>query len=258
MSGAGNQLKTPQGKSLPQAIVNRITDALLLDGKQLPCHVVAVSGPIVTVQFDIDSIYNLPQVTMPLFGPEYIRYPIQVGDKGIALSADTMIGATSGLGVGTPTLARPGNLSALVFLPIGNKNWSEVDGNAVVIYGPNGVVMRDTGSGAVVTLTPTGIKCEVGSTVFEIKGTSITAYTTDYSVNCKTYTVAAEVSATTTSPSIVLDGGISQSNSLGGSTNATLIGPLQVTNDVTASGTSVHTHVHGGVQSGSSVTNPPV
>jgi len=60
-------------------------------------------------------------------------------------------------------MRREPNLANLVFFPIGNKNWSAVDTQAVTIYGPNGVVLRDTNSGSVITLTPTLIS--INSTV---------------------------------------------------------------------------------------------
>jgi hypothetical protein len=239
---SGNQLKTPLSKSLPNAIQGKILDAMQLVGKNLPCHVVAVDGAIVTVSFDITSDYTLPNVTMPLFGPEYIRYPIQVGCKGFAIAADARLGGNSGLGSGVSDLSQPANLSALMFMPFGNTAWSSVDANAVVIYGPNGVVIRDSGSGAVITLTPSGINCEVGSSIFNITSSAIEATSATITLNGV----------------IVLNGPITQTNTGGGSTTATIIGPLNVTNDVTANGTSVHTHVHSGVQTGSGDSGPPV
>ena len=53
-----------------------------------------------------------------------------------------------------------------------------------------------------------------------------------------------------------LNGPISQGSGSGGTT-ASLIGPLEVTNDVTASGTSLHSHTHGGVQIGGGSTGAP-
>lgn len=124
-------------------------------GKELPCHVVGrnIAGSIVTVSFDISSAFTLPNVTIPVFGYEYIRYPIQIGDKGTAIAFDARLGGNSGLGAGTSDLSQPGNLSALVFMPIGNINWSEVDPNALTMYGLNGVVLRDTGSNCIIALT---------------------------------------------------------------------------------------------------------
>lgn len=154
---SNNSQKTPISKSLNLFAAKKAQDALQLTGKALPCSVVSVSGAIVTVKFEVQSSYTLPNVTMPLFGPEYIRYPIQKGDKGFTVSADAYLGGMSDLGGGTATMARRGNLSALVFIPIGSKKWTPVDPNAVTIYGPNGVVMRDTNSKSTIILLPAGI-----------------------------------------------------------------------------------------------------
>lgn len=124
----------------------------------MPCSVVSVEGAIITVKFEIqDAVLTLPNVTVPLFGPEYIRYPIQKGDKGVVFSCDAYIGGMSGQGGGVAGLTQPSNLSALVFFPIGNVNWVTVDPQSVVVYGPNGVVLRDAGSACTFTLTPSGI-----------------------------------------------------------------------------------------------------
>lgn len=70
-----------------------------------------------------------------------------------------------------------------------------------------------------------------------------------------------EVNASTqcaiNSPTIVLNGQITQgTGSYAG--NATFGGSMTVTGDVTAAGTSVHTHKHGGVQTGGGQTGVPV
>ncbi|MCV5580282.1 hypothetical protein OFO05_33300, partial [Escherichia coli] len=76
---------------------------------------------MITVSFSLTNIpFTLPQVTIPLFGPEYVRYPMQPGDRGIVIPADTYIGGMSGLGGGVADLTQPMNLSALVYLPISN------------------------------------------------------------------------------------------------------------------------------------------
>lgn len=149
--------KVPLSGSLNTFARGRARDALQNTGRSLPCSVVSVKGAIVQVRFEVQSVFTLPNVTIPLFGPEYIRYPIQPGDKGIVISADAYIGGVSGLGGGVADLTPRGNLAALVFVPIGNTAWSAVDGQAVVVYGPNGVVLRDTGAKVTFTLTPSGI-----------------------------------------------------------------------------------------------------
>ena len=136
--------KIPFAQSLNFYTDRKIGNALQASGQSYPCYVVSISGAIVTVAFDISVPANisLPQVTCPVFGPEYIRYPIKAGDKGVCFSADVSLRKVSGLGTGTPDFSPPGNLSALVFFPVGNKNWSSVDPNAVVISAPNGVVLK--------------------------------------------------------------------------------------------------------------------
>ena len=233
--------KTPLAQALPAFTQAKILDAQQLLGKGLPASVVSVNGAIVTVKFEISSDYTLPQVTVPLFGPEYIRYPIKAGDKGAVIPFDARLGGVSGLGGGVADLSLPANLTSLVFLPTGNTAWSEVDPTSVTAYGPGGVVLRDTGSGAVITLTPTGMNCQVGASVFNITASATTLTTPTFTVNGAT----------------VLNGPLSQGVGAGGGT-ATMLGPITVTNDVIAEGKSLGTHHHGGVTPGSGNTGGPV
>lgn len=154
---SGNQQKTPLGISLNRFAQGKAADAIQALGKALPASVVSVRGAIVQVKFEVTSKFTLPNVTIPLIGSEYARPPIQPGCKGVVFPADAYLGGMSGLGGGTADLTPPANLTALVFSPIGNSGWTVVDGNAFVIYGPNGVVLRDAGSGTVLTLTGGGI-----------------------------------------------------------------------------------------------------
>ncbi|EDR8948929.1 hypothetical protein GUY81_005180, partial [Salmonella enterica] len=136
----------------------KIAAAMQMAGKVLPAEVVSQSGKMVTVTFLLRDIpYTLPQLTIPLFGPQYIRYPMQKGDKGIVIPADTYLGGASGLGGGTADLTSPANLSALVFLPISNTEWENVDGQVLTLYGPEGVTIRDAKSNTTFLLTPESI-----------------------------------------------------------------------------------------------------
>lgn len=143
--------------------MGRFTDQSIADGLQragqvLPASIVGRSGNMVTVSFELrDTPYVFPQVTIPIFGPQYIRYPMQVGDRGIVIPADTYIGGVSGQGGGVADLTPPANLSALVFLPISNTEWQEVNPNVLVMYGPEGVTLRDSGSNSTFLLTPESI-----------------------------------------------------------------------------------------------------
>lgn len=165
------------GSSMNRFAEIKVEDALQKAGKVLPVSVVKQDGNMITVAFELRDIpYVLPQVTVPLFGPQYIRYPMQPGDKGIVIPADTYLGGVSGQGGGIADLTPPANLSALVFLPISNTEWEPVDGQVVTIYGPEGVTIRDAGSNTTFLLTPDSVtiatpghfKVTVGSTIFTL------------------------------------------------------------------------------------------
>jgi len=209
-----------------------------------PCSVVSVIGSIVTVKFEIQSQFTIQQIRIPLFGPEWIRYPIQEGTKGMAIPADTTLGHMSGLGPSTPpSLVSPFNLGALVFLPIANKDWTApIDPNKLELYGPAGVVIHDVGSNTTITLDSSGVVIVNGSSTWQLTSNAVTVTTQTYTVNA---------------PTIVLNGQLSQGT---GSTKypSTLQGPLTVVNEVTAAGIPVSTHKHPGVQSGGSDTDPPI
>jgi hypothetical protein len=146
--------KIPLAPSLNTIATKQAHDEIWRQGKALPCSVASVNGSIVTVKFELTGPFTLPLVTMPVLGCEYIRYPIQIGDKGVTFPADIYLGGVTGLGGGTADMTVPqANLSNLVFVPVGNKNWAAPDDpNAVCIYGPDGVRLRDTGSTVVVVI----------------------------------------------------------------------------------------------------------
>lgn len=88
----------------------------------------------------------------------------------------------------------------------------------------------------------------------------------DIHLVAQTVEIDASTSTTITTPTFTVNGntvhngfttmagGVAQTG--GGA--ATFSGSMAVTGDVTAVGTSVHSHVHGGVQSGGSSTSPPL
>lgn len=189
-----NAQKIPFTRSLDRHAVKRIEDAMQREGQSLPCSVVSVSGSIVTVRFEVLGLFTLPQVTVPLFGPEYIRYPIQPGDKGVAFAASARLGGMSGLGDGVADLGQPSNLGALVFFPIGNATWGAVDPESVTIYGPNGVVLRNTGSDTVITLTPSGVTV-VAQNLFTVSTSGCTLTMTAAGAYSLTGTASGTISA---------------------------------------------------------------
>lgn len=151
--------KIPFQQSLNSFAQRKVSKALQMLGQALPARVVGVAGSIVTVAFDVtppDGVV-LPQVTIPIFGGEWIRYPTQVGDKGFVIPADVSLRHVSGLGTGIPDLTDPGNLTALVFMPVGNANWFSVNPNYLVLYGKTGVEITTPNLDCTLTLTSSGI-----------------------------------------------------------------------------------------------------
>lgn len=214
---SGNQVKTPFAQSLVQAADKRIYDAIQLEGKALPASVVSRDFAIVTVQFEVMG-KQLPQITCPLAGSEYIRYPIQPGDKGVVYPADVRLGGITGLGGGAANFSLPGNLSALVFFPVGNKNWrkDDINQNEVTIYGPEGVKVRTSNREWTLWLTLEGIG----------------VYRNDVLV-------------------MSIGGGVDEINIF--NQNLIVHG-----GDVVADGVSLKHHVHGGVTPGGGNTGQPV
>lgn len=139
MSGlSDNSQKTPLVQSLNKFTAGKANDALQTLGKGLPCTVHSVDGPgVVTVNFEVaSSPASLPRLQIPVNKPRYIKYPIQVGDIGVAISGDLRTGGLTGLGAGTPSLQDTvGNLSALTFFWLGHADEAFVDPEALDLYG---------------------------------------------------------------------------------------------------------------------------
>lgn len=137
MTVYGNDQKIPLAQSLQKLGKAKATDAVAALGKGLPCTVAKVISPgIVIVNFEVTSTPSpLPQMEMPVGKPPYIKYPIKVGDPGVALSADVLTGALSGLGLGTPNVNDTvGNLSAMTFFWMGTLSEEFLDPDALDLY----------------------------------------------------------------------------------------------------------------------------
>jgi hypothetical protein len=155
----GLSQKIPFAASLSNAIQTKIDENEQSSGQCYPCHVTEVNGSIVTINFEVivpDGI-TLPPVTCPIAESQYVRLPVQVGDKGIAIAANTRLGGISNLGLGYAPLINPSNLGGLVFMPIGDKKWFTVDGTYLFMYGINGVELTTINQDCKLTLTSTGI-----------------------------------------------------------------------------------------------------
>ncbi len=176
---AENYAKLWVQKSANQLAINRAQQAIQNLGRALPCRVVGVTGSIVTVSFEVNAApFTLPNITIPKAESNWIRMPTQVGDFGMTMPADAYLGGVSGLGGGVATLTRPGNLSALVFVPVSNKSSPPIDQNAAQVQGPNGAIVRTT------TGTPSSI-------VTNQNGTTITFGTTTLTINASGITMTA-------------------------------------------------------------------
>lgn len=186
-----NSRKLPLAVSLDAAARQRATDGDQLQGKGIPCRITKIiSSNMVEIEFDIKGPFALPKVIVPVHSPEFARIPYQVGDKGLTVPADYYQGGISGQGGGTADYVQRGNLSNLRFVGIGRKDLpGDVDKNAHVLYGKNGVVLHDMDAEgnkhSIITITPDKIVIDVtnsnGKTV-EIKGTSSITFDGDLRV----------------------------------------------------------------------------
>jgi len=148
--------KTPLSRTLSGFATQKALDEIAKIGLRLPGHVTAVTGAIVTVNFDVEGL-TLPQVTMAAAMSRYARAPIQIGDLGYATTADAYLGGVTGLGGGAADGTQRGNLATLVWVPLGNKGWSEVDSTSMHLESANGQFTVD--------VSDTGIKLSHNGTV---------------------------------------------------------------------------------------------
>jgi hypothetical protein len=169
--------KTPLSRSLSTFAQKKALDEIARRGMALPGHVVAVSGQIVTANFDVDGV-TLPQIKMPLATCEYIRVPVQIGDLGVAEPADVYLGGISGLGGGVADLTQRGNLSTLVWKPVANANWPVPpgsDANTLALYGKLALLLLDSMAGhATVGLSSSGITLSFGGGTITLASSGIT------------------------------------------------------------------------------------
>lgn len=161
--------------NLQRFVGGAVADGAQVQGRGLPCTVVAVDCAIVTVTFDVVSdVFTLPQVKCPIAESIYVLLPIQVGDRGYVTSASARLGGVSGLGEGLAPLALTSNLGGLVFVPVGNVAWTTPDANAVIVQGPNGVIARTMDGNATVTINEDEISLDYKGKTVVINDSGIT------------------------------------------------------------------------------------
>lgn len=167
--------KFPFLKALSNAMQHSAEDRNALSGRELPCHVVAVKGQIVTVQFDmLPGAVQYPQVTIPIATFPYILFPVQIGDKGVTLAADVSLRGVSGLGTGLANLSLSPSLTPLFFVPISSSEWSEEDPNKIVIHGPEGATIKTSSGNASVSVSESSITLSVGGQTLELSSSGLT------------------------------------------------------------------------------------
>lgn len=185
---------------------------------------------------DYPLLTDVP-VVFPRGGGCTLTFPVQAGDECLVIFADRCIDFwwQSG-GVQEPVDDRMHDLS-----------------DAFAIVGPQSQVKKISG----ISASGAQLRTDDGNAFIEVAaGGNITAQTSG------TLTAKADGGTTITSPNITLNGNVTINGNLsqgmgeGGGT-ATMLGPITVTNDVTAGGKSLTTHTHGGVQTGSGNTGAP-
>ncbi len=177
---------------------------------------------------EIPVLLDCP-VVFPSGGGCTLTFPIQAGDECLIVLASRCIDGWWSLGDVRPQAEfRMHDLSDGFAIP-GPKSIPNTFGVST-----SEVQLRTNDGAAVVAISPT---------THDIKATT----TGNVTITAPTITLSGN---------IVLNGPITQtSGGGGGGTTATLIGPLNVTNDVTAQGTSLHTHTHPDPDGGN--TGPP-
>lgn len=172
------------------------------------------------------TVYNLPYLRVQGGGNAVICDP-QPGDIGIAVFASRDISKVKA----TKAQANPGSLRQYNFgdgLYLGGvlngtpNQYVQFNAAGIKIHSPTAVVLE-----APTVQIDASVSCTINTPTFTVNGATF------------------------------LNGPLAQGTGAAGGA-ATMRGPLTVINDVTAVGTSVHTHVHGGVQTGSGNTGAPV
>ena len=178
-------------------------------------------------------IYNVPYMRIQGGSNGIILDPI-VGDVGIATVCDRDISTVKNTGaVSAPGSNRKNDMSDMVYL--------------MTIIGAAPTQYIQFNSSGITVHSPV----KVNITAPEIDATA----TTLVHLTAPTVTVDASSVFRVNSAAIQLNGPITQ---VSGSGDAAFAGNITTPGDVTANGTSVHTHKHGGVQTGSGQTGVPV
>jgi phage baseplate assembly protein gpV len=189
-----------------------------------------------TESTDLPLLVDVP-VIFPRGGGCTLTFPVRAGDECLLIFSDRCIDFwwQSG-GVQEPVDQRQHDLS-----------------DAFAIVGPQSQAQKISN----ISMSGAQLRTDDGAAFVEVAaGHDITVETPGK------LTASAQGGTEITSPTIVLNGAVTINGSLiqgmgPGGGSATMLGPVTVTNDVTAGGKSLTTHTHSGVQTGSGNTGAP-
>lgn len=187
------------------------------------------------------AFVNLPElldvpIVFPHGGGCSLTFPLSAGDEGLVVLSSACIDSWwQSSGVQVPYEFRHNDLSDAFFIA---GCWSKP--KAITASGTCAQLRTDDGQ-AFVQLDPGSKK--------------ITAQTSgDIDMVCSTWKVVASAGATIQAPQINLVGNLSNS---GGGSPASMEAGMETPKDVVASGISLTSHVHSGVETGNKTTGAP-
>lgn len=229
------------------------------------------------------SIFSMMRVSLPgiiqSFDPETVTCVVQPAIKGavpddsgvpvsseMTLLMDVPVMFPRGGGCTLTFPIKPGDECLIVFSDRCTDFWWQSGGvqepaddrqhdlsDAFAIVGPQSQAKKISG----ISMSGAQLRTDDGAAFVEVAaGHAITVQTPGK------LTASAQGGAEITAPEIVLNGNVTINGNLsqgmgeGGGT-ATMQGPVNVTNDVTAGGKSLMTHTHGGVETGGGNTGGP-
>lgn len=236
---ANNAHKLWVQDTINQHSITRVAEAIQNTGASLPCSVVSVSGQIVTVKFEVNSApWTLPQISIPIATWSYDWIPVQPGDKGLTVPSDVYLGGISGLGGGVADMTPPGNLSALMFVPVANSSWTAPGGDALkrVIQGPTGFIAQMNGGDPSIVGDSSGMTYTVGTT-------TVTQTSSDITWTAGGITMTLNSSGLSINGNLIVAGDLSGGTGSGGGT-AIFNGNITTTGNVKAGSIDLETHVH--------------
>lgn len=203
-----------------------VTCDVIIGGKSRQSTDYGDTGKPESINFPL--LVDIP-VVFPRGGGVTLTFPLKAGDECLVVFSDRCI----------DFWWQNGGVQEHV-------DWRNHDiSDAFVIPGPQSQAKKISG----ISTSAAQLRTDDGSAFVEVAaGGDITATTTG--------SMTINAPAITLNGNVTINGNLSQGMGEDGGT-ATMLGPVNVTNDVTASGISVKNHTHSGVQSGNSNTGKP-